>query len=130
MEDKLLKITAIFSLIFGLMTLKEGGFALFDINGARASDGNIVPFVLQFNFFSGFIYILIAFGLYKKKEWVKRLSLVMVVGIMTVFLFFIMHINNGGLYETKTLYAICFRSFTWIFIALISNRKLKNNSSI
>jgi hypothetical protein len=42
---------------FGLMTIKEGGAVLLGNEAAVAAAGNYVPFVLWFNFLSGFAYI-------------------------------------------------------------------------
>lgn len=126
MKNKVFKIIPLIIFIFGLMTIKEGGFVLFDINNAQSSHGNYVPFVVKFNFFSGFIYIFIAFGLYKEKKWVKQLSLIMLFSILVVFLLFLIHIEGGGLYEKKTLFAMIFRTFTWTFISFISYEKVNN----
>ena len=49
--------------VFGLLTIKEGGTVLFGDEAARTAAGNYVPFVLWFNFVSGFAYIIAGVGL-------------------------------------------------------------------
>lgn len=100
------------------MTLKEGGSVVFNIGNARVVNGNFVPFVVWFNFLSGFIYLLASWGLYKRKEWTKKLGISMIILILCVFIFFVIHIASGGLYEKRTVYAMIFRTLTWMFITL------------
>lgn len=103
--------------LFGLMTIISGATALFTDVG-HETRGNIVPLVLWFNFISGFFYILVGFIVYQSKPYVQRLSVLMMslnIGVL-VYLFY--HIFQGGLYETRTLIAMSFRTIFWIFITL------------
>ena len=54
-----LKPASIVAIIFGLLTIVSGGGALF----GKADMGAVVPFVLWFNFFAGFAYVVAGFGL-------------------------------------------------------------------
>jgi len=53
----LISSLSIVAIQFGLMTIKEGGAVLLGNEAAVAAAGNYVPFVLWFNFLSGFAYI-------------------------------------------------------------------------
>lgn len=52
---------------FGLLTIKESGTVLFGDEAARAAAGNYVPFVLWFNFISGFAYVIAGAGLWQPR---------------------------------------------------------------
>jgi hypothetical protein len=54
--------------VFGLLTIKSGGAVLFFDGPARVDDGNYAPFVLWFNFFAGFVYIIASAGLFMQKN--------------------------------------------------------------
>lgn len=58
------KALALIAVVFGAMTIFSGGRALFGDEQARAAVGNAIPFVLWFNFFAGFAYILTGIGLW------------------------------------------------------------------
>lgn len=55
---------SLFAILFGLLTLKEGGFVLFFDGPAREAAGSYVPFVLWFNFSAGFAYVAAGIGLW------------------------------------------------------------------
>src|SRR4030065_680685 len=57
------------AVIFGLLTIKEGGSVLFGDEAARAAAGNYVPFVLWFNFVAGFAYVVAGAGLWLQQSW-------------------------------------------------------------
>ena len=57
----------VITVIFGLLTIKSGGSVLFVDGVAREEAGNYVPFVLWFNFLSGFAYLIAGAGLFMQK---------------------------------------------------------------
>lgn len=113
----LLIVMAVIAILFGLATIKEGGAVLFTEKGKMAA-GHYVPFVLWFNFLAGFAYILAGIALVKLKACVRRLSVVIALSTVVVFIFFGIHIFNGGAYEVRTIAAMSIRTLLWIFIAI------------
>ena len=109
--------------VFGLMTLKSGYAVLFIDGEARAAAGHYVPFVLWFNFISGFFYIIAAAGLWLMRPWSAWLSLLLAGCIVAVYAAFGLHIFNGGEYEMRTVVAMFIRSSVWIAIAFYSWRR-------
>ena len=118
------KIAALVAILFGALTLFSGGKALFGGPEARAAVGNAVPFVLWFNFFAGFAYILAGFGLLWAKRWAVRLSALIAAATLLVFVAFGFHVWLGGAYETRTVGAMTLRSLVWLAIAAVSLRAL------
>lgn len=120
------KFLSIFAILFGLMTIREGGSSLF-VESARIAAGNYVPFVLWFNFVAGFGYVIAGVGIWRQHKWAAQLSLAIAVLTVLVFLAFGLHIYFGGLYETRTVAAMTLRSAVWLGIAF-SQRGLLRRS--
>ena len=55
---------ALIAVVFGVVTVFVGGKTLFGPPAERAAAGNIVPFVLWFNFIAGFAYIIAGCGVF------------------------------------------------------------------
>lgn len=114
---------------FALLTLFLSSSVIFDWFGIRAKEGNYVPFVVWANFFCSWLYLLSAYGFIKLRKWTYKILIAaaMILIIALIGLFF--HINNGGLYETKTIGALFFRTgLTLVFalFAYITTVKWKN----
>ncbi len=112
---------AVLFLVFGIMTVVSGGRSLFTEEGITTR-GNIVPLVLWFNFIAGFFYLLAGVSTFKMKTCVKKLSVVLASLSSIVLLYLAVHIYQGGLYETKTVVAMSFRTFFWIAFAVYFHR--------
>ena len=104
---------------FGLLTLFLSSSVIFDWFGIRTKEGNYVLFVVWANFISSLLYLISAYGFLKIKSWTfKTLSVATVILIVALIGLFI-HIYSGGIYETKTVFAMLFRiSVTIVFTAI------------
>jgi len=105
---------------FALLTLFLSSSIIFDWFGIREQEGNYVLFVVWANFVSSLLYLIAAYGFLKqKKVTFNILSLSALILIMALVGLFV-HINSGGLYETKTIGAMIFRiavTITFVFLA-------------
>jgi len=113
------------AVVFGLMTIKEGGAVLFGNEAARAAAGNYVPFVLWFNFVSGFAYIFAGIGLWLQQRWAVWLAVTIVAAIVLTFAAFGVHIQSGGAYEQRTVIAMSLRTLIWVTIATLAIQALR-----
>ena len=104
---------------FGLLTLFLSSSVIFDWFGIRAKEGNYVLFIVWANFISSLLYLISAYGFLKIKSWAfKALSVATVILVVALIGLFI-HIYSGGIYETKTVFAMLFRiSVTIVFTAI------------
>jgi hypothetical protein len=118
-------IVALVAIIFGIVTIVVGGKTLFGGADERAAAGNIVPFVLWFNFVAGFAYVIAGVGLFWWKRWAAQLSAAIAVATMAVFIAFGVHIFLGGAFEARTVGAMIIRSAVWIVIAASACRALR-----
>ena len=104
---------------FGLLTLFLSSSVIFDWFGIRTKEGNYVLFIVWANFISSLLYLISTYGFLKIKSWTfKALSVATVILIVALIGLFI-HIYSGGIYETKTAFAMLFRiSVTIAFVAI------------
>jgi len=116
-RTKGLVVAAIVAILFGTLTIFSGSQVLFGGAEARAAAGNIVPFVLWFNFFAGFAYILAGIGLFGRNRWAVWLAGSIAVATLLVFAALGMHIAQDGAYEMRTVAAMTLRSVVWVALA-------------
>ena len=115
---------ALIAVVFGIVTINVGGKTLFGGAEERAAAGNIVPFVLWFNFVAGFAYVIAGFGLFLWRRWAAQLSAAIAVATIVVFIAFGVHILLGSAFENRTIGAMIIRSSIWIAIAASACRAL------
>lgn len=121
---------ASFAVIFGGLTVYSGGAVLFDDGAAREAAGNYVPFVVWFNFLSGFAYIVAGIGLLLWREFAVKLSMFIFVATALAFAAFGLHILFDGSYEWRTVGAMVLRSAVWLAIALYSHALWKKETNL
>ena len=115
--------------VFGILTIQSGGVVLFIDGEARQAAGNYVPFVLWFNFFAGFGYVVAAIALWLMRPWAAWLSVLLAASTIAVFAALGLHIFSGGAYETRTVVAMILRSGVWIVIAAFAWHRSSTGSS-
>lgn len=128
MKKTILYLLATLLAAFGLLTLFLSSSVIFDLFGIRAKEGNYVLFIVWANFLSSILYLVAAYGFMKVKKWtIKPLGIATLV-LLAAFIGLLIHINTGGIYETKTIGAMLFRiTVTIVFAALSFFMISKNN---
>ena len=109
---------ASFACLFGVLTVFGGGTALFGSAEAKAAAGDVVGFVLWFNFLAGFAYVAVGAGLFANRPWAAHLALAIAAASAVVLAGLGLHILTGHPYEMRTLIAMTVRTALWIAIAL------------
>jgi len=120
----LIRAVSLIAVLFGLMTIKEGGAVLLGNEAALAAAGNYVPFVLWFNFVAGFVYVAAGIGLWMQKRWAAWLAIALAVATALTLAAFGVHVYSGGAYENRTAIAMSMRTLIWIIISTIAWRRL------
>lgn len=106
-----MKYVSIFALLgFGLLTFFLSSSVIFDWFGIRAKEGNYVLFIVWVNFISSTIYLFAVYGFIQSKKWTTKLLVASLIILIAAFVGLLLHINSGGLYETKTVGAMVFRT--------------------
>jgi len=118
-------LIALVAISYGIMTLKGGGAVLFGDEAARTAAGNYLPWLLWFNFLSGFVYIAAGVGLWLQQRWAVQLSMALAAAIALAFVVFGLHILSSGAYEQRTVIAMSARLGVWGVIAAVAFRLLR-----
>ena len=126
------KIVTSVIMVFGLLTLFMSSAVIFDLFDIRDKEGNYVLFIVWTNFISGLLYLFVVWGLLKQYSWTTNvlalISLILIISFVALFVY----INKGGIYETKTAYAMLFRIVVTLIFTLFSwnfnNKKQLKNS--
>jgi hypothetical protein len=119
----------IVALIFGLATLAQGGMTLFGDDATRAAAGNIVPFVLWFNFLAGFAYVAAGIGLALDKRWAVGLAALIAAATAAVFVAFGIYVWLGRAYEIRTVAAMTLRTVFWLGVWALGSWVLRQRES-
>ncbi len=110
-------------LLFGALTIKEGGSVILGDAAALAGAGAYVPFVVWFNAVAGFAYIAAAIGIWRDARWSAALAVALAAATLVVFAAFGVHVLRGGAYEVRTVAAMTFRSAVWLAVAALVWRR-------
>jgi hypothetical protein len=129
-------VVAVLSM-FGLLTLFLSSSVLFDLFGIREKEGNYVLLVVISNFIASILYLFAAYSFLKNKMFTAKLLYASAAILIAAFAGLLVHINAGGIYETKTIGAMIFRiTLTCLLAAaayLLINKKkraIKKNSKL
>lgn len=128
--NRILNWMAIAAIVFGVVTVMTGSRALFGGLESRADFGNVVPFVLWFNFLAGFVYILAGASLLRCRRWAVYTSLFIAISTILVFLAFGVHVIGGGAFERRTIGALTIRSLFWIAVTIVSIRAIQRTPNL
>ncbi len=109
---------------FAIVTLFMSSSVIFDWFGIREKQGHYVSFVVWANWLCGFIYLCSVYGLLKSKPWTTKLLGFSAFILIVTFLRLLIYINSGGIYETKTLYALLFRVSVTLLFFFIAYRSI------
>lgn len=118
-----IRVGAVFAVMFGVFTLREGGAVIMGDPAALEAAGNYVPFVVWFNFLAGFAYVAGGVGFWMEKPWATKLALGLAAATLLVFAAFGLHIATGGAFEERTVIAMTLRSGFWCLLAWLGARR-------
>jgi len=103
--------------VFGLATLAASSSVLFGPDRARQLAGDVVPFVVWFNFLAGFAYLAAAVGLWRGHLWGHRLAIAIALATAGAGLVFAYVALSGAPVEPRTGMALAFRFAVWTALA-------------
>ena len=100
---------------------------LFGGEAARAAAGDVVPFVLWFNFLSGPVYVLAGVGIAQGRRWAAALSIALAAAIAVVFALFGLRVYHGAAFEMRTVGAMSLRLLVWLAIAAVAIQSTRSD---
>lgn len=135
MRKFILKSSAVFLLLFGLLSLFMTISVIFDLFDVRKMEGNYVLFVVYANLVCAIMYLFSAYGFFTEKQWTTMCLFVAACILILAFVGLLIHIVTGGIYELKTIMAMTFRTFiTMVFTGIswyyLSRTKLVLNKTV
>lgn len=111
----------VFLILFGLVTLFMSSSIIFDWFDIREKEGNYVGGIVWANLVCAILYLIAAYGIFKNQTWARFPLTISLIILIIAYIGLFIHINNGGLYETKTIGAMAFRiGLTAIFLFITS----------
>ncbi|MEO8546300.1 MAG: hypothetical protein ABI434_22125 [Burkholderiaceae bacterium] len=110
------------SVVFGLLTIKEGGAVVAGNEAALTAAGNYIPFIVWFNFVAGFAYVAAGVGLWMQRRWAVGLTIAIAVATALVSAALGFMILSGTAFEQRTVFAMGLRTVVWAVIATIAWR--------
>ncbi len=113
------KSAAILAMIFGVMTIVSGGSVLFGGESARLQAGDVVPFVLWFNFAAGFFYVIAGLGIWRDTTWAFPLAFAIAAATLVVAAIFTLVALLGTAFEMRTVAALILRFSIWAGISIL-----------
>ena len=109
---------------FALLTFYLSGSVIFNLFGMRAKQGDFVWTVIWGNFMASLLYFVAVYGFFTRKSIARKaLSVALFVLLITGILLFI-HIQNGGVYMSKTPKALLFRFVVTLFFFLSAKKTM------
>lgn len=101
-----LRVAAGVAVVFGLRTIVSVGNVPFGGNAAVAAAGYAVPFVMCFNFLSGFVYVFAGIRIAMGRRLAVMLSKGLAVMIAAVLVLFGLNVFQGAAFEMRTFGAM------------------------
>ncbi|MGC1631474.1 MAG: hypothetical protein WA749_05105 [Gelidibacter sp.] len=99
---------------------------IFDWFHIRAKEGNYVLFIVWANFVANILYLIAAHGFIKRTEWTFGILIVALIILFIAFGALQSHLNNGGVYESKTVKASIFKMRVTSIFSLAAYFKINN----
>ena len=124
-SERSVQFAAAVARVFGIVTVISGALALFGGDTAQGMAGDVVRFVLWFNFLAGFAYVAAGFGLAWRRAWGLWLSVAILAGSAVVLFAIGLHVIRGGVYEMRTVAAMILRTGVWAVIAVVAWRAVR-----
>lgn len=120
MRKIILRFSAVFMLLFGLITMFASLAFMLNLFQIRKPEDHYVFFVLFISFLCSFIYLFAAYGFFKEDRR-TTIALFIAAGILILaFMGLLVYIMMGGLYETITIRSLMLRTFITIVFTVIS----------
>ena len=104
--------------VFGLATVFSGGSVALRLGMAPELAGDVIPFVVWFNFAAGFAYLAAAWGIWTERNWARWIAVTIAVATFLVAVGFGIVVTSGQEFEMRTIGALGFRFLVWAGIAV------------
>ena len=112
-QQKKDRVAAILAIMLGLLSVREGGSVLL---GLTTPAYNVLPWLVWYNVIMGVVSVVAGVGMWKQRAWSISLSMNVLTLHGIVFLGLIGLKQYGHDVARISIFAMLFRTFTWIVI--------------
>jgi hypothetical protein len=125
-QQKRDRVAAILAVVLGLLTIREGGSVLL---GVTIPDYHVLPWLVWYNVAVAIVSVAAGVGMWRQLEW----GITLAVNILTlhgiVFAGLIGLSQYGQAVARLSIFAMMFRTFTWIVIvSLLKWKRLERDA--
>jgi hypothetical protein len=112
-QQKKDRVAAILAVVLGLVSIREGGSVLLHVTTPSYP---ILPWLVWYNVVMGFVSVIAGAGMWKRKEWGITQS-VNILTLHSIVFFGLIGLRQfGQTVAMISMFAMLFRTFTWIVI--------------
>ncbi|MEO6948432.1 MAG: hypothetical protein ABI123_02285 [Ginsengibacter sp.] len=120
MRAIIIKSSGVILGLLGLISLFMTTSVIFDLFGIRTVEGNYVSIVVYANFICAFLYLFASYCFFTNNKNASPILIVASIILIIGFAALMIHIQDGGVYEMKTVRAMTFRTLITLFFTGIS----------
>ena len=115
-QQKRDRVAAILAIVLGLLSIREGASVLL---GLTVPGYPVLAWLVWYNVFMGGVSVLAGIGIWTRSEWSSSLSVSILAFHGIVFVGLVGMQQTGQTVAGKSVFAMMFRTFTWIVIYLL-----------
>jgi hypothetical protein len=110
------QVASILAVVLGLLSVREGGSVLL---GLTKPAYHVIPWLVWYNVAMGVVSVVAGIGMWMRRAWSISLSVNVLAFHGIVFVGLIGMRQYGQAVAMNSIYAMMFRTFTWIVIYLL-----------
>lgn len=114
------QVASIFAIVIGLLSVREGGAVLL---GVAVPDYPVLTWLVWYNVVLGFVSVVAGIGMWLTRDWGRTLALNILAFHGIVFFCLFALYQFGQTVAHRSIFAMMFRTFTWIVIYSLLNWK-------
>jgi len=107
------RVASILAILIGLLSIREGGAVLL---GVMVPDFPVLTWLVWYNVALGFVSVAAGIGMWIKRSWSITLALNILAFHAVVFAGLVALYQSGQTVANRSIFAMMFRTFTWIVI--------------
>jgi hypothetical protein len=107
------RVASILGILIGLLSIREGGAVLL---GVMVPDFPVLTWLVWYNVALGFVSVAAGIGMWIKRSWSTTLALNILAFHAVVFAGLVALYQSGQTVANRSIFAMMFRTFTWIVI--------------
>ena len=107
------RVASILAILIGLLSIREGGAVLL---GVTVPDFPVITWLVWYNVALGFASVVAGIGMWIKRSWSVTLALNILAFHAVVFAGLVALYQSGQTVANRSIFAMMFRTFTWIVI--------------